>query len=69
MAKEFEVTYTVKRKFTIPDTATDEEYDTMKDMVVAAIAKDGVQGDIKVKLTDAPDEIRQKYIINKDCQD
>lgn len=69
MAKEFEVTYTVKRKFTIPDTATDEEYDAMKDMVVAAIAKDGVQGAIKVKLTDAPDEIRQKYIINKDCQD
>lgn len=69
MAKEFEVTYTVRRKFTIPDTATDEEYDAMKDMVVAAIAKDGVQGDIKVKLTDAPDEIRQKYIINTDCQD
>lgn len=69
MAKEFEVTYTVKRKFVVPDTATDEDYDIMKNMVVAAIAKDGVQGDIKVKLTDAPDEIRQKYIINKDCQD
>ena len=69
MAKEFEVTYTVKRKFTIPDTATDEEYDAMKDMVVAAMSKEGVQSDVKVKLTDAPDEIRQKYIINKECQD
>lgn len=33
------------------------------------MSKEGVHGDVKVNLTDAPDEIRQKYIINKECQD
>ena len=32
--KKFEITYTMKKTFTIPDTATDEEYDAARDTVV-----------------------------------
>lgn len=66
--KKFEITYTMKKTFTIPDTATDEEYDAARDTVVDAIKADGGT-DIGVKLVDAPEEIKQKYIINKECQD
>ncbi len=64
--KKFEITYTMKKTFTIPDTATDEEYDAARNMVVDAIKADGGT-DIGVKLVDAPDEVMQKYVINKDC--
>lgn len=66
--KKFEITYTMKKTFTIPDTATDEEYDAARDTVVDAIKADG-GADIGVKLVDAPEEIKQKYTINKECQD
>lgn len=66
--KKFEITYTMKKTFTIPDTATDEEYDAARDTVVDGIKADGGT-DIGVKLIDAPDEIKQKYIVNKECQD
>lgn len=66
--KKFEITYTLKKTFTVPNTATDEEYDEVKNTVVDEIKAAGGT-DIKVKLVDAPDEIKQKYIINKDCQD
>lgn len=66
--KKFEITYTMKKTFTIPDTATDEEYDAARDTVVDGIKADGGT-DITVKLVDAPDEIKAKYIINKECQD
>ena len=58
--KKFEITYTMKKTFTIPDTATDEEYDAARDMVVEGIKTDGGT-DISVQLVDAPEEIKQKY--------
>ncbi len=66
--KKFEITYTMKKTFTIPDTATDEEYDAARDTVVEGIKTDGGT-DISVQLVDAPEEIKAKYIINKECQD
>lgn len=66
--KKFEIKYTLKKTFTVPNTATDEEYDAVKNTVVDEIKAEGGTN-IKVKLVDAPDEIKQKYIINKDCQD
>ncbi|MBO4784906.1 MAG: hypothetical protein J5521_09185 [Lachnospiraceae bacterium] len=58
----------MKKTFTIPDTATDEEYDAARDTVVEGIKTDGGT-DISVQLVDAPEEIKAKYIINKECQD
>lgn len=66
--KKFEITYTMKKTFTIPDTATDEEYNAARDTVVDGIKADGGT-DIGVQLVDAPEEIKAKYIINKECQD
>ena len=66
--KKFEITYTMKKTFTIPNTATDEEYDAARDTVVDGIKADGGT-DIGVQLVDAPEEIKAKYIINKECQD
>ena len=40
-------------EFTVPDNATDEQYDELR----------------AIELIDAPDEIKAKYVINKDCQD
>lgn len=64
--KKFEITYTMKKTFTIPDTATDEEYDATRDTLVGVIKTDGGTN-IDIKLVDAPEEIKAKYIINKDC--
>ena len=66
--KKFEITYTMKKTFTIPDTATDEDYDAARDTLVGVIKADGGT-DIDIKLVDAPEEIKAKYIINKECQD
>jgi beta-galactosidase len=51
------------------DNATDEEYDAMKDTVVTGIVGTGAstEGHVRVKLIDAPDEIKEKYPINLDC--
>lgn len=64
--KKFEITYTMKKTFTLRDDATDEEYDAVKKTVVDAVIADGGT-DLKTELVDAPDEIKQKYIYNKDC--
>ena len=64
--KKFEITYTMKKTFTVPDTATDEEYDAVKKTVVDAVVADSGTN-LKTELVDAPDEIKQKYIYNKDC--
>lgn len=66
--KKFEITYTLKKTFTVPNTATDDEYDAVKNTVVDEIKAAGGTN-IKVKLVDAPDEIKQKYIPNLECQD
>lgn len=67
--KKFRLTYTVTREFTVPDTATDEEYDAMKETVMEGLDTDMDADAVKVELVDAPDEIKEKYIINRDCQD
>lgn len=67
--KKFRLTYTVTREFTIPDTATDEEYDAMKETVMEGLGTDMDADAVKVELIDAPDEIKEKYIINRECQD
>lgn len=64
--KKLEITYTMKKTFTVPDTATDEEYDAVKKTVVDAVVADGCT-DLKTELVDAPVEIKQKYIYNKGC--
>ena len=67
---QFELTYAVRRTFEIPDGATDEEYDAMKSTVVAGMIGSGEVEEgrtIRVDLIDAPDEIKQKYIYNRDC--
>ena len=66
--KKLEITYTMKKTFTLRDDATDEEYDAARDTVVEGIKADGGT-DIGVKLVEAPDEVMQKYVINKECQD
>lgn len=65
--KTFRLNYNVTREFTIPDTATDAEYDMLKATVIDVLKLDTTIGNIKVELIDAPDEIKQKYIYNKDC--
>lgn len=67
--KKFRLTYTVTREFTVPDTATDEEYDAMKETVMEGLGTDMNADAVKVELIDAPDEIKEKYIINRECQD
>ncbi len=67
--KKFRLTYTVTREFTVPDTATDEEYDAMKETVMEGLDTDMDADAVKVELIDAPDEIKEKYIINRECQD
>lgn len=66
--KKFKVTMDgCTKEFEIPDNATDEEYDEMKAIVIAGFQANSGKGEIKVELIDAPDEIKAKYIYNKDC--
>ena len=65
--KKFRLTYNVTREFTTTDTATDEEYDMLKATLIDELKLDTTIGNVKVELVDAPDEIKEKYIINKDC--
>ena len=51
----------------MPDNATDQEYDAMKEIVIAGLQGNNEIGNIKIELIDAPDEIKEKYIINPDC--
>jgi len=49
---------------------TDEQYDELKAVAIMGMNEEKITPDkVKVELIDAPDEIKQKYIINKDCQD
>ena len=67
--KKFKITYNVG-EFTVPDNATDEQYDELKAIALMGMNLKNIEPDkVKVELIDAPDEIKQKYIINKDCQD
>ena len=65
--KKFKITYNVG-EFTVPDNATDEQYDELKAIALMGMNIKNINPDnIKVELIDAPDEIKAKYIINKDC--
>lgn len=64
--KKFRLNYNVTREFTIPDTATDKEYDMLKGWVIEHLKLDTTIGTVKVELIDAPDEIKQKFIISND---
>lgn len=65
--KKFKITYNVG-EFTVPDNATDEQYDELKAIALMGMNLKNINPDnIKVELIDAPDEIKQKYVINKDC--
>lgn len=65
---KFELTYTVKRQFEIPENATDEEYDAMKETVIAGIAgANSDNGNVKVVRIDTPAEQPPKYEMNKEC--
>lgn len=67
---KFQVTYTAVREFEIPDGATDEEYDAMKEIIVASIGTTTVTPqDVKVKRIDVPAAPQPAYEINKECQD
>lgn len=66
--KKFKITYTTTREFEVPDNATDEQYDEMKAICLLGLTKEPVKPDaVKVELIEAPDEPKQKYEINKDC--
>lgn len=68
--KKFKITNTATnetREFGVPDNATDQEYDAMKEIVIAGLQDNNEIGNIKIELIDAPDEIKEKYIINPDC--
>lgn len=65
---KFEVTYTAKRTFEIPEGATDEEYDAMKEVIVASIESTKITPDaVKVVRLDVPAEPLPEYEINNDC--
>lgn len=67
--KKFKITYNVG-EFTVPDNATDEQYDELKAIALMGMNFKNINPEnIKVELIDAPDEIKAKYVINKDCQD
>lgn len=67
--KKFKITYNVG-EFTVPDNATDEEYDELKAVALLGLADKGIdKTKIKVELVVGGDEIKEKYIINRDCQD
>lgn len=68
--KKFKITYTATREFEVPDNATDEQYDEMKTITLMGLTKEPIKPDeITVDLIDAPDEIKEKYIPNMECQD
>ena len=67
--KKFKITYNVG-EFTVPDNATDEQYDELKAIALMGMDLKNIKPEnIKVELIDAPDEIKAKYIPNMECQD
>ncbi len=64
---ECELTYTVKRRFEVPENATNEEYDAMRDSVIAGLTVGGNAGEVSVVKIETPAKEPPKYEINKDC--
>ena len=68
--KKFKITVTAVREFTVPDNATDEEYDELKAVAIMGLNEEKITPEkVKVELIDAPDEIKQNYMYKKDCHD
>jgi len=68
MKFEVAVNYSTKRTFEIPEGATDEEYDAMKQIIIASIEAEPLSGaNIKVTRLDVPADPQPKYEINKEC--
>lgn len=69
----YTVTKTITRTFEIPDGASDEEYDAMKETVIAGITGNpdthAIEGTVKVERIDTPAKEQPKYEINKDAVD
>ncbi len=65
---EFKLTYTVTKIFEVPENATDEEYDALKETVIAGIAGPE-KGNIKVERIDTPAKQPEPYKINRDAVD
>lgn len=69
---EFKLTYTITKTFEVPDNATDEEYDAVKDTVIDALFAGSLapeSGVIKVKRIDTPPKEPEPYQINRDAVD
>lgn len=67
--KKFKITYNVG-EFTVPEFDDDEAYDELKADTLFDLANMWIDTTkINVELVDEPDEIKEKYIINRDCQD
>lgn len=67
--KKFKITYNVG-EFTVPEFDDYEEYDELKAVTLFDLVNKGIDTTkINVELVDEPDEIKEKYIINRDCQD
>jgi len=65
---KFKVTYTAVREFEIPEGATDEEYDAMKEVILTGIQGAKIEPDnVTVERIDVPAEPAPEYKINKDC--
>lgn len=66
--KKFKITYNVG-EFTVPEFDDDEAYEELAE-ILFDLANMGIDTTkIYVELVDEPDEIKEKYIINRDCQD
>ena len=70
---QFKLSYTVTKTFEIPDGASDEEYDAMKETVIAGITGNpdthAIEGSVKVERIGTPAKEQPKYEINKDAVD
>lgn len=66
--KKFKITYTTTREFEVPDNCSDEQYDELKAVCLLGLTKEPIKPDnISVELVTRPDEPKQPYEYNKDC--
>jgi hypothetical protein len=67
---KFKLTFTAVREFEVPEGATDEEYDQLKELAKLAMGEMDVKPDMfTVERIDVPAEEPPKYERNLDCQD
>lgn len=67
---KFKLTFTAVREFEVPEGATDEEYDQLKELAKMAMGEMDIKPDMfTVERIDVPAEEQPKYEPNLDCQD